>query len=80
LVVDAPPDPLQVPAFGLIVGRRSIAGWPSGTSIESEDTMRFAALTGVRSRNEVFPLEQAQAAYDRMMSGQARFRVVLTAG
>jgi len=80
LIVGAPADPLQVPAGVLIGGRRSIAGWPSGTSIESEDTMKFAALTGVRSRNEVFPLEQAQAAYDRMMSGEARFRVVLTTG
>ena len=80
LIVGAPPDPLQVAAGPLIGGRRSIAGWPSGTSIESEDTMKFAALTGVRSRNEVFPLERAQAAYDRMMSGKARFRVVLTTG
>ncbi len=78
LIVGAPEDPLQVPAGVLIGGRRSIAGWPSGKSIESEDTMKFAALTGVRSRNETFPLEQAQAAYDRMMSGKARFRVVLT--
>ena len=78
LIVGAPEDPLQVPAGVLIGGRRSIAGWPSGKSIESEDTMKFAALTGVRSRNEIFPLEQAQAAYDRMMSGKARFRVVLT--
>jgi D-arabinose 1-dehydrogenase-like Zn-dependent alcohol dehydrogenase len=80
LIVGAPPDPLQVPAGVLIGGRRSIAGWPSGTSIESEDTMKFAALTGVRSRNEIFPLEKAQVAYDRMMSGKARFRVVLTTG
>ena len=80
LIVGAPADPLQVPAYALIGGRRSIAGCPSGTSIESEDTLKFAALTGVRSRNEVFPLEQAQAAYDRMMSGKARFRVVLTVG
>jgi D-arabinose 1-dehydrogenase-like Zn-dependent alcohol dehydrogenase len=78
LVVGAPADPLQVPAGILIGGRRSIAGWPSGTSIESEDTMKFAALTGVRSRNETFPLDRAPDAYDRMMSGKARFRVVLT--
>jgi len=78
LIVGAPADPLQVPAGALIFGRRSIAGWPSGTSIESEDTLKFATLTGVRSRNEVFPLERAQEAYDRMMSGKARFRVVLT--
>jgi D-arabinose 1-dehydrogenase-like Zn-dependent alcohol dehydrogenase len=79
LIVGAPADPLQVPAGALIGGRRSIAGWPSGRSIESEDTMKFAALTGVRSRNEVFPLDRVQDAYDRMMSGKARFRVVLTA-
>ena len=80
LIVGAPADPLQVAAGPLIGGRRSIAGWPSGRSIESEDTMKFAALTGVRSRNEIFPLERAQEAYDRMMSGKARFRVVLTTG
>jgi D-arabinose 1-dehydrogenase-like Zn-dependent alcohol dehydrogenase len=78
LIVGAAADPLQVPALALIGGRRSIAGWPSGTSIDSEDTMKFAALAGVRSRNEVFPLDRAQQAYDRMMSGKARFRVVLT--
>ncbi len=78
LIVGAPADPLQVPALALIGGRRSIAGWPSGTSIESEDTMKFAVLTGVRSRNEIFPLDRAAEAYARMMSGKARFRVVLT--
>ena len=78
LIVGAPADPLEVPAGVLIGGRRSIAGWPSGTSIESEDTMKFAVLTGVRSRNEIFPLERAADAYARMMSGKARFRVVLT--
>ncbi len=78
LVVGAPHDPLQVPAGLLIGGRRSIAGWPSGRSIDSEDTMAFAARTGVRSMNEAFPLDNAAAAYERMMSGQARFRVVLT--
>jgi D-arabinose 1-dehydrogenase-like Zn-dependent alcohol dehydrogenase len=78
LVVGAPHDPLQVPAGPLIGGRRSIAGWPSGRSIDSQDTMAFAARTGVRSRNEIFPLDRAAAAYDRMMSGEARFRVVLT--
>jgi len=78
IVVGAPPEPLQVPAGILIFGRRSVAGWPSGRSIDSQDTMAFAALTGVRSRNETFPLDRAAAAYDRMMSGKARFRVVLT--
>ena len=80
IVVGAPADPLQVPAGLLIGGRRSIAGWPSGRSIDSQDTLRFSALTGVRSMNEVFPLERAAEAYDRMMSGQARFRVVLSTG
>jgi alcohol dehydrogenase/propanol-preferring alcohol dehydrogenase len=80
VIVGAPPEPLQVPAGLLIFGRRSVAGWPSGRSIDSQDTMAFAALTGVRSRNEIFPLDRAAAAYDRMMSGDARFRVVMTTG
>ena len=78
IVVGAPPDPLPVPALALIFERRSVAGWPSGRSIDSEDTMKFAAQTGVRSKNELFPLDRAAEAYDRMMSGKARFRVVLT--
>jgi D-arabinose 1-dehydrogenase-like Zn-dependent alcohol dehydrogenase len=77
-VVGAPPDPLQVPAYFLISGRRSVAGWASGRPIDSEATMKFALQTGVRSMNEPFPLDRAAQAYDRMMSGQARFRVVLT--
>lgn len=64
----------------VMFGRQSIRGWYSGTSIDSEDTMSFSAMTGVRSMNEVFPLDQVAAAYDRMMSGAARFRVVLTTG
>jgi alcohol dehydrogenase/propanol-preferring alcohol dehydrogenase len=80
VVLGAPADPLEIPALALIGGRRSIAGWPSGTSIDSEDTLKFAVLTGVRSKNEFFPLERAPEAYDRMMSGKARFRVVLTTG
>src|SRR5437773_2121395 len=71
LVVGAPPDPLQVPAGLLIGGRHSIAGWPSGRSIDSEDTMAFAARTGVRSMNEIFQRDEAAQAYDRMMSGKA---------
>lgn len=77
VVLGAPHDPLQVPAFLLIGGRRSVTGWPSGRSIDSEDTMKFAARAGVRSMNEVFPLDRASEAYERMMSGSARFRVVL---
>lgn len=78
IVLGAPQDPIQTPAGLLIGGRRSIQGWPSGTSIDSQDTMAFSALTGVRSRNEVFPLERAAEAYVRMIGGAARFRVVLT--
>ncbi|HEY7575770.1 MAG TPA: alcohol dehydrogenase, partial [Thermoanaerobaculia bacterium] len=70
--------PLQVPAGLLIFGRRSIAGWASGRSIDSEETMAFALRTGVRSMNETYPLDRAAEAYDRMLSGAARFRVVLT--
>ena len=78
LVLGAPPTPLAVPAFPLIAGRRSVTGCYSGVSIDSEDTLAFSARTGVRSMNEVMPLAEVGAAYDRMMSGKARFRVVLT--
>jgi D-arabinose 1-dehydrogenase-like Zn-dependent alcohol dehydrogenase len=73
-------DPIQVAPISLIGARRSLAGWPSGRSIDSQDTLQFSALTGVRSMNESFPLERAAEAYERMMSGDARFRVVLTSG
>ena len=78
VVLGAPTEPLEVNAGLLIGGRRSIAGWPSGTSIDSQDTLSFSALTGVRPVSEVFPLARAAEGYDRMMSGKARFRVVLT--
>ncbi|HXM18432.1 MAG TPA: alcohol dehydrogenase [Candidatus Tumulicola sp.] len=78
IIVGAAPDPLEIPPLLLIGGRRAIAGWPSGSSIDSQDTMAFSVLKGIRSMNEVFPLERAAEAYDRMMSGKARFRVVLT--
>ena len=68
---------MQVAPLWLLGGRRSIKGWYSGTSIDSEDTLAFSARTGVRSMNETFPLARAAEAYDRMMSGKARFRVVL---
>jgi D-arabinose 1-dehydrogenase-like Zn-dependent alcohol dehydrogenase len=68
---------MQVNPLLLLGGRRSIRGWASGTAIDSEDTLAFSARAGVRSMNEVFPLEKAAEAYDRMMSGKARFRVVL---
>ena len=72
--------PLPVNLVSLLGGRHAIKGWYSGTSIDSEDTMAFSALTGVRSMNEVFPLERAKEAYERMMSGKAKFRAVLTTG
>jgi D-arabinose 1-dehydrogenase-like Zn-dependent alcohol dehydrogenase len=80
MIIVGAADPLEVSPLLLIGGRRSITGWPSGSSIDSQDTLRFSALTGVRSINEVFPLERAAEAYERMMSGKARFRVVLTTG
>jgi D-arabinose 1-dehydrogenase-like Zn-dependent alcohol dehydrogenase len=78
LVVGAPHDPLKVPVLLLIGGRRSIMGWYSGTAIDSQDTLEFSLLTGVAAMTEVYPLERATEAYERMMSGKARFRVVLT--
>jgi D-arabinose 1-dehydrogenase-like Zn-dependent alcohol dehydrogenase len=71
---------MQVPGIPLILGRRSIVGWPSGSSIDSQDTLSFSLLTGVRSMNEIFPLERAAEAYEHMMRGKARFRAVLTTG
>jgi D-arabinose 1-dehydrogenase-like Zn-dependent alcohol dehydrogenase len=80
LLVIGAADSLQVSPIWLLMGNRSVKGWYSGTSIDSQDTLTFSARTGVRPMNEVFPLERAAEAYDRMMSGKARFRVVLTIG
>ncbi|MBT9331317.1 alcohol dehydrogenase [Paracidobacterium acidisoli] len=80
MVLGAPMEPLQVPAIPLIMQRKTVAGWPSGTSIDSEDTLKFSALTGVKPLIETYPLEKAAEAYARMMSGKARFRVVLETG
>jgi D-arabinose 1-dehydrogenase-like Zn-dependent alcohol dehydrogenase len=77
IVLGATPEPIQVSPFQLIGARRRIQGWPSGTAKDSEETLAFSALFGVASRNEVFPLERAQDAYERMISNKARFRVVL---
>jgi D-arabinose 1-dehydrogenase-like Zn-dependent alcohol dehydrogenase len=68
---------LTVDSFDLLMKRAAVRGWYSGTSADSEDTLAFSALNAVASMNEIFPLEEAQAAYERMMSGKARFRVVL---
>ncbi len=80
IILGAAHEPLEVPAILLISGRRSVVGWPSGSPVDSQDTMSFSALMGVRSMNEIFPLEHASGAYELMMSGKARFRVVLTTG
>lgn len=71
---------LTVDSLDLLRKRAAVKGWYSGIGIDSEDTLLFSQRNGVRSMNEIFPLEEAQAAYDRMMSGQARFRVVLNVG
>ena len=78
IVIGASMDPIEVPPFAMIGGRRSVMGWPSGTSRDSEDTLDFSVLANVRPIIETYPLERAAEAYERMMSGKARFRVVLT--
>ena len=78
LVVAAPGAPVLVNAITLIGKRASVQGWPSGTSKDSEDTLSFSAMTGVRPMIERFPLSRAAEAYQRMMSGRVRFRAVLT--
>jgi D-arabinose 1-dehydrogenase-like Zn-dependent alcohol dehydrogenase len=78
MVIGAAFDPIEVTPVQLISGSRTIQGWAAGTPIDSEDTLRFAELTGVRPMIETYPLERASEAYARMMSGNAQFRVVLT--
>jgi D-arabinose 1-dehydrogenase-like Zn-dependent alcohol dehydrogenase len=78
LLVAAVLEPLPVSALALIGARRSIQGWPSGTAKDSEDTLVFAAQTGIRPRIETYPLERVEDAFERMHSGKARFRAVLT--
>jgi len=80
LILGASMEPMQIPPVMLIGGSKTIAGHASGHSGDSEDTLDFSALSGVRPIIETFPLEQAEAAYDRMMSGDARFRMVITTG
>lgn len=78
MVIGATTDPIEVTPLQLIAGSKSIQGWWSGIPTDSEDTLRFCELTGVRPMIETFPLEKAAEAYDRMLSGKAQFRVVLT--
>jgi D-arabinose 1-dehydrogenase-like Zn-dependent alcohol dehydrogenase len=78
MVVGAAFEPIEVTPIQLISGSRTIQGWAAGTPADSEDTLRFAELSGVRPMIETYPLEKAAEAYARMMSGKAEFRVVLT--
>jgi D-arabinose 1-dehydrogenase-like Zn-dependent alcohol dehydrogenase len=80
VIAGVPSEPISVPPFPLVLGARSVTGWSSGTGMDSEDTLNFSALTGVRPKIEMYPLEKAPEAFDRMMSEKARFRVVITTG
>jgi D-arabinose 1-dehydrogenase-like Zn-dependent alcohol dehydrogenase len=80
LMVIGAAGPMEISPLLLIGGRRSVKGWYSGTSVDSQDTLEFSVEAGVRAMNEVYPLEQVEEAYERMISGKARFRVVLTTG
>lgn len=80
VVLGVPGKPVQTSVLGLVLQRQSIRGWPSGTSIDSEDTLKFSEISGVLPLIEKYPLDKAGEAYDRMMSGKARFRVVLETG
>src|SRR5580658_3209749 len=78
VVIGASPDPIEVSTTLLILGKRTIKGWSAGTPTDSEDTLRFAQIAGVRPMIEKMPLERAPEAYARMMSGDAHYRVVLS--
>ncbi len=71
---------LEVNPLQMLTYNQSATGWYSGTSIDSQDTLAFCVLSGVRSMNETFPLDRAAEAFERMMSGKTRFRVVITTG
>jgi D-arabinose 1-dehydrogenase-like Zn-dependent alcohol dehydrogenase len=78
VAVGAPPEPMELSVLQLLMKRRGIQGWPSGTAMDSQETLQFAEFSGVRPMIEKFPLNKANEAYARMISGQAQFRVVLT--
>jgi D-arabinose 1-dehydrogenase-like Zn-dependent alcohol dehydrogenase len=80
LLIVGAAESLQVSPVALLMACRSVKGWYSGTSIDSQDTLAFSLRSGVRPMNETYPLDRVSEAYDRMMSGKARFRVVLTIG
>ncbi|WP_321781733.1 alcohol dehydrogenase [Paraburkholderia sp. J94] len=77
IMVGVSEEPVEVPITQFIMGRHSVQGWPSGTAADSQETLAFSALSGVKPMIEEYPLERAAEAYERMMSGKARFRVVL---
>ena len=78
VIVAATGEPVEVSPMALIQGRKSVSGWPSGDANDSEDTLDFSAHADVTPEIETFPLDEAGAAYDRMMNNEARFRAVLT--
>ncbi|MCG5072327.1 alcohol dehydrogenase [Paraburkholderia tagetis] len=80
IMVGVSEEPVEVPITQFIMGRNSVQGWPSGTAADSQDTLAFSALSGVKPMIEEYPLSRAAEAYERMMSGKARFRVVLVPG
>ncbi len=80
IILGVPPNPFTAALTGLVLQRKAVQGWPSGTSIDSEDTLKFSEITGVLPMIEKYPLEKAAEAYARMMSGNARFRVVVETG
>jgi D-arabinose 1-dehydrogenase-like Zn-dependent alcohol dehydrogenase len=79
MIIGAVPT-LQVAPIQLLTSRQSVKGWYSGVAVDSQDTLAFSVLAGVRAMNEVYPIEQVAEAYERMMSGKARFRAVITTG
>jgi D-arabinose 1-dehydrogenase-like Zn-dependent alcohol dehydrogenase len=80
ILLGVPEKALEINAVPMILGEQTVKGWPSGTAMDSQDTLEFSALTGVKPKIETYPLEKAPEAFDRMMSGKARFRVVLQTG
>ncbi|MFA9459960.1 alcohol dehydrogenase [Thiohalorhabdus methylotrophus] len=78
IAVGATPEPIQVSPFQLIMARRTVSGWASGTPKQAEDTLAFSRLADIQARIETYPLDRVNEAYDRMINNEARFRVVLT--
>jgi D-arabinose 1-dehydrogenase-like Zn-dependent alcohol dehydrogenase len=78
LIIGGAMEPLNISALALIAGQRIVQGWNSGTAMDSEDTLRFSALEGIKPMVETFPLTRVAEAYERMARGKVRFRAVLT--